>query len=252
MLIVSIVINLLMFFPAFIFKTDKLTDISYAITFILVALVGYTFSPKSIAQLFLLIIVIIWALRLGIFLFIRINKMRKDIRFDGIREKFFIFLRFWLLQGLTVFIISVPSILLWQRSATKINWLSILGIIVFIAGLLIESVADIQKYQFRNRNLKAWIDTGIWRACRHPNYLGEIMIWIGVYLFVTPSFNVALAVISLIGPIYITALLIFVSGIPLLEKSAEKKWGSEKDYREYKSKVPVLLPSFQSIRRIFR
>jgi steroid 5-alpha reductase family enzyme len=250
MLIFSIAINLFMFFPAFIFKTDKLTDISYAITFILVAFVGYVFSQKSATQLFLSIIVVVWALRLGAFLFIRINKMKRDIRFDGIRDKFFIFLRFWLLQGITVFIVLVPCILFWDQTATQINWLSGFGIIIFAAGLLIESVADIQKNRFRNSQIKTWIDVGLWRTSRHPNYLGEIMLWIGVYIFVIPSLTPTNALIALVGPLYIAVLIIFVSGIPLLEKAADKKWGSEKGYQQYKSKVPVLLPSFRSVRRI--
>jgi steroid 5-alpha reductase family enzyme len=198
-------------------------------------------------------LVLLWALRLGTFLFIRIRKLKKDARFDGMREKFFVFLRFWLLQGITVFIILVPSILLWHQTVTKIGWLAIVGVVVFGLGLLLEATADIQKYQFyTHKKSDTWIDNGVWRISRHPNYLGEIMVWLGVYLFVVISLSTNQKLLALIGPIYITALLLFVSGIPLLEKSANKKWGAIKAYQTYKNKVPVLVPSFSSFRRILK
>ncbi len=248
--VISVGINLLMFIPAFIYKTDKLTDISYAVTFIAVSLVGYIFSPKYLAQFIGLTLVLIWAFRLGIFLFIRINKIKKDSRFDGMREKFIKFLRFWLLQGITVFIILIPCVLLWSQNSTTFNSVSIIGVLVFIVGIILESVADFQKYQFKNQRLPNWIDVGVWRTSRHPNYLGEILIWIGVYLFCIPSLTFGQGILALIGPIYISVLLIFVSGVPLLEKSSDKKWSKEKAYQKYKSEVPVLLPSLSSIRRL--
>jgi len=251
-LIISVGINILMFIPAFIFKTDKLTDISYAVTFVVVALAGYLFSQRSDAQLIALILIVAWAIRLGTFLFIRISKNKRDARFDGMRESFIKFLGFWLLQGITVFLILIPGILLWSQTNTVINWFSILGIAIFVIGLSVESVADIQKNQFRNCNLKTWIDTGIWRASRHPNYLGEILIWIGMYIFIAPSLTIIQSLIALIGPIYITLLLAFVSGIPILEKSANKKWGDNKAYQKYKSDVPVLVPNLSSIRRAYK
>lgn len=251
MLIISVAINLLMFFPAYILKTDKLTDISYAITFIVVALSGYIFSQKYVAQFIGLTLVLLWALRLGLFLFIRINKIKKDVRFDNIRDNFYKFLRFWLLQGTAVFIILIPCILLWQQSETKINWVSMLGILIFIFGFIIESVADLQKYLFNKKDTKLWIDEGVWRISRHPNYLGEILLWIGVYIFAASSIPITQAFLALIGPIYITVLLLFVSGVPLLEKSGDDKWGRKKAYQKYKSDVPVLLPTFSSFQRIF-
>jgi steroid 5-alpha reductase family enzyme len=252
MLLISVAINLLMFIPAYLYQTDKLTDLSYAITFIIVALTGYIWSQQTDVHLIALMLIIIWALRLGTFLFIRIRKMSKDTRFDDMRNNFIKFLRFWILQGVSVFIILIPSILLWHQSATKFSWITGLGLIVFVIGLSMESIADIQKYQFRKKKLSKWIDAGIWRISRHPNYLGEIIIWLGIYLFAVSSLSPNQKIIALIGPIYIAVLLIFVSGIPLLEKSADKKWGDEKDYQDYKNKVPTLLPSISSLRRLFR
>lgn len=251
MLMTAVAINLIMFVPAYIYKTDKLTDISYAITFIVVALAGYFKSQETLSQLIVLILVFLWALRLGGFLFIRIRRLKKDNRFDGIREKFFVFIRFWVLQGVSVFIILIPSILLWRQTTTTIGWVSIIGAAIFASGLLLEATADIQKYRFYiQKKSDTWIDSGVWRASRHPNYLGESMVWLGIYLFLFASLSADQKLVALIGPLYIICLLLFVSGIPLLEKSANKKWGANKKYLEYKSEVPVFIPSISSLRRI--
>jgi steroid 5-alpha reductase family enzyme len=252
MLAVAIGINLLMFVPAFIHKTDKLTDISYAVTFVVVAIFAYFSSAKSIEHTIALVLISLWALRLGTYLFIRISRIKKDPRFDDKRDDFVKFLMFWLLQGTTVFVVLLPSIFLWGQTNTISNWLTILGIVVFSLGLIIEAIADIQKSAFYKTKPTSWIDVGIWRISRHPNYLGEILIWVGVYLFVAPSLPQALQATALVGPLFITSLLLFVSGIPLLEKSSDKKWGSDKSYAEYKKQVPKLIPSLQSIGRLFQ
>ena len=239
-----------MFVPAFIFKTDKLTDISYALTFITVATAGYRRSDKTTAQWIAFTLVCAWAFRLGIFLFIRINKMKTDKRFDGMRDKFFAFLQFWILQGATVFVVLISLSLLYMQKATTITVLSWVGAVIFIVGLLIEATADTQKYNFSATNkTKTWIDTGIWRISRHPNYLGEMMVWIGLYMFVFASLNTHNRILALLSPLYIVTLLLFVSGIPLLEKSAEKKWGTDPKYKKYKQEVPMLIPTVTSIKR---
>ncbi len=250
-LIVSLGINIFMFIPAFIYKTDKLTDISYAVTFMVVAVAGFLRSEKTTLQLVTLLAVLLWALRLGTFLFIRINRMKRDKRFDGMREHFFAFLRFWLLQGLSVFVVMLAASFAFKQAESTFAPLSYLGLGIFAAGLLIEATADAQKFRFSGNpaNKDKWIDVGIWRKTRHPNYLGEMMVWTGVYLLVAPSLVGADSLWALLSPLYIICLLLFVSGIPLLEKAADKKWGSDKRYQTYKRQVPVLIPSFKSISR---
>ncbi len=250
-LVASLVINIVMFVPAFLLKTDKLTDISYALTFLFVGVVGYSHSAKTTVQFVTFLMVYLWAIRLGSFLFMRINKMKVDHRFDGMREKFFAFLRFWILQGVTVFIVLLSAIYVWKQTVTSLTLLSIFGLVVFLAGLLIEAMADAQKFKFNNqpKNKGRWIDTGVWRWSRHPNYLGEIMVWVGVYLYVVSSLHGSDRLYALVSPLYIIVLLLFVSGIPLLEKSAITKWGSDKAYQKYKNEVPVLIPTLKSIKR---
>ncbi len=251
-LAVAVGINILMFIPAYIFKTDKLTDMSYSITFIVVTLAAYNQSEQAFAHLVLLLAILVWAVRLGGFLLIRISKMGRDARFDDMREKFWSFSKFWLLQGVSVFVILLASLLFWREIDVTVNALSWFGLVVFAAGLLLESVADLQKFRFRFSGIKKrheWIDNGVWRMTRHPNYLGEIMVWFGLYLFVLPSLIGLDSMVGIISPLYITVLLLFVSGVPLLEKSANKKWGNLDAYKAYKAEVPLLLPTPRSIRR---
>ena len=185
--------------------------------------------------------VIAWALRLGIFLFVRIRKIQKDKRFDGIRESFLRFIKFWLLQGVTVFVILLPALFFITGDAARVWWL---GLLVWLLGFLIESTADFQKYLFKQdkSNKDKFISTGIWRYSRHPNYFGEILCWLGIYIFVLPSLSLLQAAIALISPAAISFLLIFATGIPPLERYADKKWGNLKEYKEYKRSTSILIP----------
>jgi steroid 5-alpha reductase family enzyme len=252
--VVSLVINLLMFVPAYIYKTDKVTDISYAITFATVAVAAYLASTHTSLHKTILVLVLLWSFRLGAFLFIRINKIGKDSRFDGMREHFFLFLKFWLAQGITVFIVMIAPLMGFIQNDTRVTTLTLIGVGVFLSGLLIETFADMQKFKFSNnsKHKSIWIDEGIWRVSRHPNYLGEILVWTGVFVTVASSVTSFAVLAALISPLFIAGLLCFVSGIPLLEKIADKKWGNDKNYQLYKKRVPVLLPTIQSLKRFLQ
>lgn len=239
-----VLFNLAMFVPAFIYKTDKLTDISYGLSFIFLTGFAYVQSATKLPHVILTLLIFWWAVRLGGFLLYRVYKKGKDKRFDGMRENFLKFLRFWVLQGVSVFIILIGVLLYMQVDSPQLNILSFVGIAVFLAGLFIEALADLQKWHFTQdlKNKGKWIDTGLWAKTRHPNYLGEMMVWIGVYLYVLPSLVGNQVLWALASPVYIILLLLFASGIPLLEKSADKKWGADKDYQAYKKRVPKLIP----------
>ncbi len=249
--IVSIGINLLLFVPAFIYKTDRLTDISYSITFVALAIFGYMQSTQAGLDMLILLLVVVWATRLGGFLFMRIYKVGKDVRFDGMRDRFIPFLRFWLLQGASVFVIMLAALLGYAQSNPRISLLTWIGTTIFILGFIIEATADAEKFRFKadSKNRGQWIDIGIWRASRHPNYLGEMLVWIGMYLVVAPYLSVGGWLLGLLSPAYIIILLLFVSGIPLLEKSAHKKWGDQAAYVRYISEVPRLIPNLRSLKR---
>ena len=244
MLLAVVGFNLAMFVPAYIYKTDKLTDISYALSFIALILFAYARSSQKFPHTLLLLLVFWWAVRLGGFLLMRIWKIGKDKRFDGMRESIVKFFRFWLLQGVSVFIVLTAALLFMDAKSPKITVLSLVGVAIFLAGLYIEALADLQKWHFSqdSKNKGKWIETGIWSKSRHPNYLGEMMVWIGVYLYVLPSLVNNQRFEALVSPLYIISLLMFVSGVPLLEKAADKKWGDQKAYQDYKKRVPKLLP----------
>ncbi|MFH2020421.1 MAG: DUF1295 domain-containing protein [archaeon] len=237
--IVAMGIQLAMFVPAYLFKTDKLTDMSYGVSFIALALIFL--KDFSLPKLILTGMIVVWAIRLVTYLLIRIRKIQKDKRFDGMREDFFKFLGFWLIQGISVFAVMVSSILYLTASTGLFNPI---GILVWAIGLLIETFSDLQKYQFTNnpKNKGKWIASGLWKYSRHPNYLGEMLCWIGVYLFVFPGLSSLNRANALISPVFIILLISFVSGIPILEKNADKKWSSDKKYIEYKKKTSVLIP----------
>jgi len=114
---------------------------------------------------------------------------------------------------------------------------------VWFVGLVLEATADLQKYRFSRdpKNKGAWIDEGVWRYSRHPNYFGEILVWVGVYLLAFPALIGWEKVIGLASPVLIICLLLFVSGVPLLEKAADARWGNEPAYKRYKRRTSILI-----------
>lgn len=245
-LILSFAVQIFFFSFAAAFKTDKVTDLSYGLTFIILAFFGFIKNPTpNIIQILTLIFVILWGLRISTYLLIRIIKTKKDRRFDGVREKFWSFAKFWTLQALSVWFIMLPSTYILNLSnPIKLNLvLLIIGSIVWIIGITTETIADIQKYNFKNNplNKDKWIDTGIWKYSRHPNYFGEMLCWWGIFIIVLPHLT-GLSWLTLLGPLFITSLLLFVSGIPPLEKRADEKFGKNKAYLNYKNKTSLLIP----------
>jgi steroid 5-alpha reductase family enzyme len=242
----SILFNLVVFVPAFIYKTDKLTDISYSLTFIFLITLSFVFSEQSAFHLILALMVVLWATRLGAHLLYRVIIKGKDARFDKWRDSFLLFGRFWLLQGLTVPVVLLSSYYAMNAESKGIGLLAILGLVVFVVGLILESVADYQKLKFsiNTTNKNKWIDQGVWRLSRHPNYLGEMMVWTGIYIYSIQALSNLDLLFAAISPIYIIMLLMFVSGVPILEKQADDKWGHIKEYRDYKKRVGLLLPRF--------
>jgi len=244
-LLVSLGINLLFFLLASILKTDMFTDFTYGLTFIILALLFLLKNQTFYGyQLLLAVMVILWGIRLITYLLVRILKIKKDRRFDGIRENPLQFLRFWLFQGVAVWAIMLPLIYLLSLTKDKVlNYVMGLGIVIWTLGLLIETVSDWQKFSFKNnsKNKNLWIQSGLWKYSRHPNYFGEMLCWWGIFIFALP-FLQGLSWLTIISPLFITFILLFVSGIPPLEKRYDFKYADNKKYQEYKKRTSILIP----------
>ncbi len=244
----AFVLNWLVFIPAFIKQTEKFFDLTGSITYITTMLLAFFFNPEArdARSLLMMGVVMVWALRLGTFLFTRIRREGKDGRFDEIKPSFVRFFHVWNLQGLWVtFTIIAASITMTSRTHEPLGVWSILGGLIWLFGFVIEVVADNQKTAFRRdpANKGKFIHTGLWSRSRHPNYFGEITLWLGVMLIAVPVLQ-GWQWIALISPIFVTVLLTRVSGIPMLEARSDEKWGGQEDYEEYKKNTPVLIPKF--------
>lgn len=242
----SVVVNIFFFLIALIFRTDKVTDLSYSLSFVLLApaLLFSKGAGFSMGQILFTIAIVLWGIRLGSYLLMRILKTKTDHRFDDKRNNPINLIKFWGLQIIAVCVIMLPvSFFLTSRSVGAINIFSYVGFTLFILGLIIEWFSDAQKFSFKNKpeNRGRWIDSGLWHYSRHPNYFGEIMLWWGLFIVTLPTLS-GWMFLTLLGPIFITVLLLFVSGIPLLEKSSEKRYGANPKYMKYKKNTSILIP----------
>jgi steroid 5-alpha reductase family enzyme len=242
--VIALAVNGAFFAVAAARRTDVVTDLSYSLTFAVLAIVLPFTGGRDAVQLLAALLVVVWAVRLGAFLFRRILRMKVDHRFDDVRDKPLRFARFWLLQALAVAVIMLPvSYLLDQGGAPAFGAWAFAGAAVWLAGLLIEAVADAQKSAFKadEANRGRFIASGLWGYSRHPNYFGEILVWWGLFLYAVPFLHgAAFAVIA--GPLFITLLLLFGTGIPPLERSAAAKHGDDPAYRDYKRRTSILVP----------
>tara|TARA_B100000700_G_scaffold115632_1_gene130058 strand:- start:27 stop:860 length:834 start_codon:yes stop_codon:yes gene_type:complete len=240
---IAFLIQWTLFIPAYLMQTEKFYDLAGSITYI--SIISYVYCQSSefnIASLILSLFIIVWAIRLGSFLFFRIKKAGEDKRFRDIKPSPTRFFMTWTLQGTWVSLCSACAIT--AISTTEgiiLNEIFVLGAFTFIIGFLIEVVADNQKTKFRSipENKDKFITTGLWSYSRHPNYLGEITLWLGVALMSFSSLE-GLQLITLVSPIFTYLLLVYVSGVRLLEASGNKKWGHLSSYQEYKKNTPTL------------
>ena len=241
---VAFAVNGVFFAVAAARKTDVVTDLSYSLTFVLLAIVLPLTGAAEPVQLVASLLVLVWAFRLGGYLFRRILRIKVDHRFDGIRDEPLRFARFWLLQAITVAVVMLPvSYLLDRDRPPRLGAWSIAGATVWLVGLLVEAVADSQKAAFKAKeeNRGRFVSTGLWRYSRHPNYFGEMLVWWGLFVYAVPVLHGA-AFVVVAGPLFITFLLLFGSGIPPLERSADERYGSDAAYRDYKRRTSILVP----------
>ena len=232
--------------------TERFYDLTGSLTFLMSFLWSGTFVEsvdRSLRQRIITICVQIWAVRLGTFLFSRIVKHGgSDSRFTDIKgnpPRFFIA---WTLQGVWCFVTALPVLILNQAvDSNPLGLVDYLGIAIWALGFLCEVVADQQKSAFRGEdaNRDKFIRHGLWSLSRHPNYFGEILCWLGLCLSCTQGMNFyPQQLVAFLSPTFVAFLLIHVSGIPLIEKSSDDRWGKMVEYQEYTLMTPVLIPFF--------
>lgn len=238
-------INWIVYVPSNAAKTEHYFDLTGSATYITVTAVALALSDGLDARAIIVgVMVIVWALRLGSFLFRRVRRDGRDGRFDEIKVDPLRFLMTWTLQGLWVLLTAACALaIITGNERRSIGWIAIVGIVVWVAGFSIEVIADRQKAAFRRdpQNAGRYITSGLWAWSRHPNYFGEIVLWLGIAIVALPVLS-GWRWVTLISPLFVILLLTRVSGIPMLEARAQKRWGDEKAFQEYFTSTSQLIP----------
>ena len=245
--LIAFAIQWIAFIPAYVFQTEKFYDLMGSITYLTV--IWFTLMSSSnestlvnIGNIVIVLLISSWAIRLGTFLFLRIKKDGEDKRFRTIKPSASRFFMTWTLQGLWVSLCSMCALTaISSEGGIILNLFFYLGVVIFIFGFAIEIIADKQKSKFRSieANKDSFITTGLWAKSRHPNYLGEILLWLGVAVISISSLS-GWQYLTLISPIFTYLLLVYVSGVRMLEDMGDKKWGHNEEYIKYKSTTPRL------------
>jgi steroid 5-alpha reductase family enzyme len=241
---IALALQWLAFVPAYLRQTERFYDLTGSVTYLSVIavalLLGHPSDPRSLV---LAILIAIWAIRLGSFLFRRIHQDGSDSRFDKIKPHPLRFLGAWSLQGFWVAMTAACALAAMTSVKTEpLSLVDAIGIGLWFLGFTVEVIADRQKRSFRKEfGSNGFITTGLWSISRHPNYLGEIVLWVGIALLAIPVLQ-GWQWLTVASPLFVYLLLTRVSGIPLLEQKSDKKWGDNEKYLRYKANTPVLLP----------
>ena len=242
---IGFVLHWLVFIPGFIYQTEHYFDLTGSISYIASVTVAAVLHPNlDLRGLIICVLIFIWAARLGSFLFIRVKKAGQDRRFTEMKTRFWRYLLTWTLGGAWVFITTAAGLAaITSMTQRPLGIWIILGILLWTTGFSIEVIADRQKTRFRKdpENSENFITTGLWNYSRHPNYFGEIILWLGIAVIAFPTL-VGWQFLTLISPFFVTFLLIKISGVRLLEEGGQKRWGDDPAYQKYLATTSVLVP----------
>ena len=246
--LLAYVIHWIAYIPAYLFQTEKFYDLTGSITYLSVVWFVFLSTYQSISlnfgNLILALLISIWTIRLGLFLFMRIHKAGEDKRFRTIKTSASQFFMTFTISGLWVTLCSMCALVaISSPEGLVMNALTYVGIILFIIGFGIEIVADNQKTAFRSieANKDSFITSGLWSKSRHPNYFGEVLLWFAIAVISFSSLE-GLQLITLISPVFTYILLVYVSGVRMLEDMNDKKWADNEQYKSYKKNTPMLFP----------
>ena len=240
-----LLINILFWYIlALIKKRNDIADIAWGFTFILLSWSSFYLSNFNLYSLLVNLLITIWGARLSFHIYLRNKNKDEDFRYKKWREewKYFYlrtFLQVFLLQGLLAFLVVSPAIFLnINNQNITFNYL-ILGIIIWITGFIFESVSDLQLKKFisKEENKGKIMQTGLWKYSRHPNYFGEVLMWWGIFIITLYDISNIYLIFS---PLLITYLIVYVSGIPMLEK----KYENNVEYENYKKITSKFIPWF--------
>ena len=246
--LLAYVIHWIAYIPAYLFQTEKFYDLTGSVTYLSVVWFVFLSTYQSISlnfgNLILVLLISIWTIRLGLFLFMRIHKAGEDKRFRTIKTSASQFFMTFTISGLWVTLCSMCALVaISSPEGLVMNALTYVGIILFIIGFGIEIVADNQKTAFRSieANKDSFITSGLWSKSRHPNYFGEVLLWFAIAVISFSSLE-GLQLITLISPVFTYILLVYVSGVRMLEDMNDKKWANNEQYKSYKKNTPMLFP----------
>ena len=242
-LFVAVILQIIFFIPSFLLKTEKYYDLVGSLTYIAtVSLAYFSVENKTMIDSIIYFYVMVWALRLGIYLFRRVRNDGKDVRFEQAKRHFLWFLQYWMGQALWVSLTACAAIIaILSPEDDTLPVLAMVGMALWLSGFTIESIADYQKRAFRKENnpSEAFIHTGLWARSRHPNYFGEITLWTGIAVIALNTLT-GIEYITLISPVFVYILLTRMSGINMLERIADERYGHLEEYKKYKENTPVL------------
>ncbi len=233
---IGFILHWAIFIPSYAFQTEHYFDLTGSLSYITTVIVAAALSPSlDIRDLIICTMILVWAVRLGSFLFWRIKKDGQDKRFIVMKTKFTWFLLTWTLGGLWVLVTMAAGLAaLTSNTTVELGILGYVGITLWLFGFAVEVIADNQKRQFKKdpNNRDRFITQGLWSWSQHPNYFGEITLWLGLALLTYPVLS-GWQLVTLISPIFVYLLLTRLSGIPTLDRLAKEKWGSDSDYKAY-------------------
>ena len=243
--ILTFLVQFIVFLPSYYYQTEHYYDLTGGLTFISVILFSLYAKYISLGldnrSTIIGLMIIIWALRLSSFLFLRVKKVGEDIRFKEIKKSFSRFLIAFTLQGFWVFMCTFPALIVLTSSNFEPDIFLIFGSILWLFGFLYEVIADKQKSNFNIKNKGKFISSGLWSLSRHPNYFGEITLWTGITIISITVLS-GFQYLALLTPFFIFRLLNNISGVNFLEDIGNKRWGSEKEYQTYLKETPKFFP----------
>lgn len=248
-------IQVLVFLPSFWAQTEHFYDLTGGITYLttmsyMVYRHQQLFGEWDLRSIVLTALIGIWAIRLSSFLFTRVKRVGKDGRFDSLKTSFTRFLLTWMLQGLWVFMCTYPALIALASPGSTETIFLLIGFALWALGWVYEVIADRQKTAFNKdpKNAGKFINIGVWKQSRHPNYVGEWVLWTGITVIALPVYE-GWQWLAFITPVFVYWLLNKVSGVNLLEIRADDKWGDDPAYQKYKNETPVFFPKFLNINK---